>query len=132
MSETSSSPDISFCKSVSLVPERIAFSFSFAHIFENNGVIISVNADTVSLSGTRISVFLKSGTVSCCCVVPVPVILSCFRYKYRYFALIIYVLGIKVTKRTMGTYGVWRIHTKPIVPRADTVTLSSHIFGVLV
>ena len=39
MSETSSSSDINLGKRVSLVAERFAFSFSFAHIFENNGAI---------------------------------------------------------------------------------------------
>ena len=132
ISDTSNLPDINWGKRVSLKAKSFEFSFSFAHIFKNNGVITFVNLDIVSLSGIRIGVFLKSGIVSCCCVVPVPVILSCLRYKYKYFTLTSSILGINATRRTIGTYGVWRIHTKPTVPRADTVTLSSHILGVLV
>ena len=57
----------------------------------------------ISMGGTKISVFLKAGMVSCCCVVPVPAIGMCFSQKYKYFADTKCSLGIAVISRTIGT-----------------------------
>ena len=73
-STTDSSPDIRRGKRASRVSTRRAFSARLCRIASNIGATARVNLLTASKLGARIRHFLKSGTVSCCCVVPTPVI----------------------------------------------------------
>jgi type I restriction enzyme S subunit len=73
-SATDSSPDISFGIRASRVSIMRAFSTRLCRIASNIGSITLLKSVTTLILGTRIRYFLKSGTVSCCCVVPTPAI----------------------------------------------------------
>lgn len=68
------SPDNRRGKRESRSSARREHSARLWRISSNIGSTVRVKSSTASRLGTRIRCFLKSGTVSCCCVVPTPAI----------------------------------------------------------
>ncbi len=60
MSETSSSPDISFGNKLSLIDDNVLFALTFLIISKNSSVTNALNALISSALGMHIGIFLSS------------------------------------------------------------------------